>query len=194
MDAETLHRWQERQLIYQVNYVYESSPFYKWFYQRHRVDIGKVTSMEQFQQRIPIVRKDDLREYQELTGDPYAGLCCVPREQLVHTWVSSGTTGMPTLGGYTREDMAIAIEVYARNAYGSGLYRPGMRMLCSTAAWHWISPLYWILGDDAPSRIAAGGGFISTSQPSGAAHLAHGTFSARDAHQCQQRVDDAHSA
>ncbi len=143
MDAETLHRWQERQLIYQVNYVYESSPFYKWFYQRHRVDIGKVTSMEQFQQRIPIVRKDDLREYQELTGDPYAGLCCVPREQLVHTWVSSGTTGMPTLGGYTREDMAIAIEVYARNAYGSGLYRPGMRMLCSTAAWHWISPLYW---------------------------------------------------
>ena len=49
----------------------------------------------------------------------------VPREQIVRIHASSGTTGKPTVVGYTREDLEIWAQVVARSIYAAG-GRPGM--------------------------------------------------------------------
>jgi phenylacetate-CoA ligase len=82
----------------------------------------------------PFTVKDDMR-----AGYPF-GLLAVPREQLVRLHASSGTTGRPTLVGYTRRDIDTWAELVARclraagarpgdivhNAYGYGLFTGGL--------------------------------------------------------------------
>jgi phenylacetate-CoA ligase len=83
---------------------------------------------------LPFTRKDDLR-------DTYPfGLFAVPREQLARIHASSGTTGKPTVVGYTAADLDVFARVVARclamagaepgmtlhNAYGYGLFTGGL--------------------------------------------------------------------
>ncbi len=84
--------------------------------------------------RLPFTEKGDLRD-----NYPF-GMFTVPLEDVVRIHASSGTTGKPTVGGYTRADMEIWTEVMARtvssagvtkkdvvhNAYGHGLFTGGM--------------------------------------------------------------------
>jgi phenylacetate-CoA ligase len=84
--------------------------------------------------RFPFTAKADLR-----AGYPF-GMFAVPREQLVRIHASSGTTGKPTVVGYTREDIDTWADVMARSieaaggrpgdlvhvAYGYGLFTGGL--------------------------------------------------------------------
>jgi len=84
--------------------------------------------------RLPFTTKDFLRE-----NYPF-GLFTVPMEQVVRVHASSGTTGKPTVVGYTRRDIETWAEVMARslacggchrgdmvhNAYGYGLFTGGL--------------------------------------------------------------------
>jgi phenylacetate-CoA ligase len=84
--------------------------------------------------RFPFTVKADLRD-----NYPF-GLFAVPREELVRLHASSGTTGKPTVVGYTRADLALWAELMARslacmgakpgdvfhNAYGYGLFTGGL--------------------------------------------------------------------
>ena len=84
--------------------------------------------------RFPFLTKDDLR-----AGYPF-GLFAVPREQVVRVHASSGTTGKPTVVGYTRADLETWSAVMARSiraaggrpgdivhvAYGYGLFTGGL--------------------------------------------------------------------
>jgi phenylacetate-CoA ligase len=84
--------------------------------------------------RIPFSTKADLRETY-----PF-GLFAVPREELVRLHASSGTTGKPTVVGYTRADLDLWSDLMARsiacmggqpgdvfhNAYGYGLFTGGL--------------------------------------------------------------------
>jgi len=84
--------------------------------------------------RFPFTLKDDMR-----AGYPF-GLLAVPREQLVRLHASSGTTGRPTLVGYTRRDIDTWADLVARSlraagarrgdivhiAYGYGLFTGGL--------------------------------------------------------------------
>jgi len=83
---------------------------------------------------LPFTNKDDLR-----AAYPF-GLFAVPREQVVRLHASSGTTGKPTVVGYTAGDIALWAELMARsfacagarpgdivhNAYGYGLFTGGL--------------------------------------------------------------------
>lgn len=64
--------------------------------------------------RLPFTVKDDLR-----AAYPF-GLFAVPREKLARIHASSGTTGKPTVVGYTAEDIDIWATVVARSIYASG--------------------------------------------------------------------------
>lgn len=64
--------------------------------------------------KLPFTTKDDLRE-----NYPY-GLFAVPMEDVVRVHSSSGTTGKPTVVGYTREDIALWAETMARTLCGGG--------------------------------------------------------------------------
>jgi phenylacetate-CoA ligase len=64
--------------------------------------------------RFPFTTKDDLRRHY-----PF-GMFAVPREQVVRIHASSGTTGRPTVVGYTRRDLEVWAEVCARCIRASG--------------------------------------------------------------------------
>src|SRR6478752_5688859 len=68
--------------------------------------------------RMPFTTKADLR-----ANYPF-GMFAVPREQVVRVHASSGTTGKPTVVGYTREDVDTWSELMARSIYAAG-GRPG---------------------------------------------------------------------
>ncbi|MDD1712951.1 MAG: phenylacetate--CoA ligase [Methanoregulaceae archaeon] len=67
--------------------------------------------------KIPFTRKQDLRD-----GYPF-GFLAVPRNEVVRIHTTSGTTGKPTVVGYTRADLAIWAELIARNMTMIGLTR-----------------------------------------------------------------------
>jgi phenylacetate-CoA ligase len=68
---------------------------------------------------LPFTVKDDLREAYPL------GLIAVPHEELVRIHASSGTGGVATVVGYTRNDLEVWTQVMARALYGAGV-RAGM--------------------------------------------------------------------
>jgi phenylacetate-CoA ligase len=68
--------------------------------------------------RFPFTAKSDLRD-----AYPF-GMLAIPREQCVRVHASSGTTGRPTVVGYSAKDIELWAEVMARSMYVAGA-RPG---------------------------------------------------------------------
>ncbi len=100
-----------KQLIKQV---YQTNKFYKIKLQDAGVapdDIKKLSDIE----KIPFLTKNDLREYY-----PF-GLVCTEMDDIVEVHASSGTTGKPVVGPYTRKDVDLWGEVMARSLYANGL-------------------------------------------------------------------------
>ena len=64
--------------------------------------------------KFPFTSKADLRE-----NYPF-GMFCVPQKDLVRIHASSGTTGKPTVVGYTQHDIDIWSDVVARSIYAAG--------------------------------------------------------------------------
>ena len=80
----------------------------------HPDDLKNLSDLAKF----PFTVKTDLRD-----NYPF-GLFAVPREQVIRIHASSGTTGKPTVVGYTRRDLEVWAEVVARSMRASGT-RPG---------------------------------------------------------------------
>jgi phenylacetate-CoA ligase len=80
----------------------------------HPQDLRELEDLRHF----PFTTKDDLREHY-----PF-GLFAVPRAQLLRLHASSGTTGKPTLVGYTRADLDHWAQLVARSLRAAGA-RPG---------------------------------------------------------------------
>jgi phenylacetate-CoA ligase len=133
MDRGRLEELQSERLRALVRYVYERVPFYRRRLDQLAVAPHSIRSLEDLP-RLPFTRKSDLRdEY------PF-GLFAVPRGSVLRVHASSGTTGKPTVVGYTREDVDLFAEVNARslamvgaepgmmlhNAYGYGLFTGGL--------------------------------------------------------------------
>ncbi len=118
-----------------VRRVYERVPFYRAAFDRAGVRPDQVRSFDDIR-RLPMTRKVDLRDHY-----PF-GLFAVSMDQVVRVHASSGTTGRPTVVGYTRADLRVWAEVCARslaasgarpgdvfhNAYGYGLFTGGLGM------------------------------------------------------------------
>ena len=98
-------------------HAYANSPFYKRRFDEHGVhpdDLKTLSDLSKF----PFTYKTDLRD-----NYPF-GMFAVPREKLVRIHGSSGTTGKPTVVGYTKQDIETWSEVVARSIRASG-GRPG---------------------------------------------------------------------
>jgi phenylacetate-CoA ligase len=96
---------------------YENVPHYRAAFDRagvHPEDLRGLADLARF----PFTTKDDLRRHY-----PF-GMFAVPRQEVVRIHASSGTTGRPTVVGYTRRDIDIWAEVCARSMRASG-GRPG---------------------------------------------------------------------
>lgn len=133
MPREKLQELQLERLKRMVNRIYHDVPFYRNKFQEKGLMPEDVKSLEDLQ-KLPFTTKVDLRD-----NYPY-GLFTVPLEQIVRIHASSGTTGKPTVVGYTRNDIAMWSELMARclvaagagphsviqNAYGYGLFTGGL--------------------------------------------------------------------
>ncbi len=76
----------------------------------HPDDLTSLTDLERF----PLTSKADLR-----ANYPF-GMFAVPRDQVVRVHASSGTTGKPTVVGYTADDLEVWSSVVARSIYAAG--------------------------------------------------------------------------
>jgi phenylacetate-CoA ligase len=133
MPREQLQALQLQRLRAMAARVSERVPFYAKRLAAAGVTAGNIKSLDDLA-RIPFTLKSDLRD-----NYPF-GLFGVPMDDVVRIHASSGTTGKPIVGPYTRNDMALWGEVMARtltaggvrkgdvvhNAYGYGLFTGGL--------------------------------------------------------------------
>jgi len=89
-------------------------PFYRNNFREKNLDIAKVTSLEHIRD-FPFTMKQDLRD-----NYPY-GLFAVPLRDVVRVHSSSGTTGMATVVGYSRQDIDTWSDLVARILCGAGV-------------------------------------------------------------------------
>jgi len=124
---------QLRRLQRTVRHGYENVAHYRRAFDRagvHPDDLRQLTDLARF----PFTTKADLRD-----NYPF-GMFAVPREQVVRLHASSGTTGKPTVVGYTQNDIDTWAQLMARSiraaggragdivhvAYGYGLFTGGL--------------------------------------------------------------------
>lgn len=115
---ETMSRAQTKELQLErlkwlVNYCYERIPFYHKRLDEAGVKPEKFKQLSDIQY-IPYTVKEDLRD-----NYPF-GLFAVPQKEIVRIHASSGTTGKPTVVGYTRKDLDTWSELVARLVTAAG--------------------------------------------------------------------------
>jgi phenylacetate-CoA ligase len=96
-----------------LRHAYGRVAHYREAFDRARVhpeDLRELTDLGRF----PFTTKDDLRRHY-----PF-GMFALPRRDIVRIHASSGTTGKPTVVGYTRRDLEVWAEVCARCIRASG--------------------------------------------------------------------------
>jgi phenylacetate-CoA ligase len=113
MDRERLTKLQGERLHAMVERLYYNVPFYRGKFQENGIEPGDIKSIEQLKD-LPFTSKQDLRD-----NYPF-GLFAVPPSEVVRLHASSGTTGRPTVVGYTRRDLETWSEVVARSLTGAG--------------------------------------------------------------------------
>lgn len=107
IDRQSLEQLQLERLQNTVKWVYERVPMYRQRLDERNIRPQDIQSLRDIA-RLPFTVKDDLRDHY-----PY-GLFAVPMRDVVRIHASSGTTGRPTVVGYTREDLDMWSEAMAR--------------------------------------------------------------------------------
>src|SRR5690348_176159 len=130
---DELQATQLKRLQWTLRHAYDHVPHYRGVFDGagfHPNDLGSLSDLA----RLPFTTKKELRD-----NYPF-GMFAVPRDQVVRIHASSGTTGKPTVVGYTRNDIEIWATVMARSiraaggragdlvhvAYGYGLFTGGL--------------------------------------------------------------------
>ena len=108
---------QLERMRWSLTHAYTNVPHYKQSFDAAGVHPDDLKSLADLA-RFPFTLKTDLR-----SNYPF-GLFAVPRSQVNRIHASSGTTGQPTVVGYTKADLAMWDEVMERSLRASGL-RPG---------------------------------------------------------------------
>ena len=133
MDRNGIRHVQSERLRETVERVYFNVPYYRDKMQKAGLGPENIKSINDIA-KLPFTTKQDLRD-----NYPF-GLFAVPMSEIVRVHASSGTTGKPTVVGYTRNDISTWSEVMARTltsagadrndfiqvAYGYGLFTGGL--------------------------------------------------------------------
>ncbi|MBD2745489.1 phenylacetate--CoA ligase [Microvirga sp. BT688] len=117
---DELSAWQRERLAWSLRHAYENVPHYRAKFDAagvHPDDFKDLGDLAKF----PFTTKADLRD-----NYPF-GMFAVPQDQVARVHGSSGTTGKPTVVGYTKRDIDTWADVMARSIRASGA-RPGMKV------------------------------------------------------------------
>lgn len=132
-ERDRLQNLQLERLQKTVDRLYEKVPFFRGKLEQAGFKPGDLKSLDDLKE-LPFTTKDDLRD-----NYPF-GLFAVPMRDIVRIHASSGTTGKPTVVGYTAEDIQVWADLVARTivaaggsqddvvhvAYGYGLFTGGL--------------------------------------------------------------------
>ena len=133
MPREQMRELQGKRLHKIVDYLYHNVPFYRDKLQQMDIKPEDITSIDDIV-KLPFTTKQDLRD-----NYPF-GLQAAPQSEIIRFHASSGTTGNPTIVGYTRKDVGVWSECMSRCltafgvtrddlfsvAYGYGLFTGGL--------------------------------------------------------------------
>lgn len=133
MAADEREELQLKRLQEVVKHAYENVSYYKKAFDEVKVIPEDIQTLKDIE-KLPFTSKADLRE-----AYPF-GMFAVPQEDIVEVHTTSGTTGKPTVSGYTQNDIELWSEVMARsltmaggdkndliqNCYGYGLFTGGL--------------------------------------------------------------------
>jgi phenylacetate-CoA ligase len=114
MPLEEMQAFQLKNLQKTLTWAYERLPYHKNKFDNAGVAPQDCRSLEDLA-RFPFTNKADLRD-----NYPFR-LCAVPMHEVVRIHASSGTTGKPITGPYTREDVDQWAECMARNLFSAGV-------------------------------------------------------------------------
>jgi len=114
---DELRSLQLERLRWSLRHAYDNVPHYQRAFDTTGVTPEDCEALEDLS-RFPFLVKEDLR-----VNYPY-GMFAVPRQDVIRIHASSGTTGKPTVVGYTRNDINTWSDVMARSIYAAG-GRPG---------------------------------------------------------------------
>ena len=118
LTLDELRRLQLERLQWTVRHAYENVPLYRKKFDEAGVKPEDIQSLDDIS-KLPFTTKEDLR-----STYPF-GMFAVPMSEVSRVHASSGTTGRPTVVGYTKDDLDVWATVLARSLYAGGI-RPGM--------------------------------------------------------------------
>lgn len=113
LPSEEIKKHQLQKLKEQVKYCYVNSIFYHKKFDSVGLKPDDIKTFDDLK-KIPFTVKDDLKE-----NYPY-GMVAAKPEEIVEIHASSGTTGSPIVGAYTKNDLDIWQEIMARSLYTTG--------------------------------------------------------------------------
>ncbi len=114
MPLRDLKELQLKRLKKIIDYIYKNNRFYRERLKEAKIESSKIKSLSDIE-KIPFLTKQDLRVFY-----PY-GLVCTEVDDIIEVHASSGTTGKPVVGPYTRNDVELWAEVMARSLWANGL-------------------------------------------------------------------------
>ncbi|HEY8553540.1 MAG TPA: phenylacetate--CoA ligase family protein [Burkholderiales bacterium] len=106
-----------------TRYAYEHAPFYRRKWDEAGFHPDHLKSLEDFEEKVPVVTKAELREAQA-RAPMFGDYLCIPESEIFHIHGTSGTTGRPTAFGIGRRDWQAIANAHARILWGMGI-RPG---------------------------------------------------------------------
>lgn len=142
--VDELRDLQLQRLRWSLRHAYDNVPFYRQKFDAAGVHPDDCRSLADLA-RFPHTTKQDLRD-----NYPY-GMFAVPRERIARIHASSGTTGRPTVVGYTKGDLDTWADVMARSIRAAG---GGRATGCTWRTDTGCSPAAWAR-TTAPSGWAA---------------------------------------
>ncbi|MEO6199821.1 MAG: phenylacetate--CoA ligase PaaK [Cryobacterium sp.] len=120
MSRDEIQALQLRRLQHTVRHAYANVALYTRKFDEAGVHPDDIRTLDDVQ-RLPFTTKEDLR-----LSYPF-GMFAVPMTQVARIHTSSGTTGLPTVVGYTKNDLRMWAGLVARSLRASGV-RPGMKV------------------------------------------------------------------
>lgn len=115
-DRQQMQQMQGSALQAMIRRIYNYVPFYRNRMLEMGIEPGDIKGIEQLKD-LPFTTKADLRN-----NYPF-GLFTLPQSEVVRLHASSGTTGKPTVVGYSKSDIELWAEVVARSLTMAGIHR-----------------------------------------------------------------------
>jgi len=112
--ADKLKELQLERLKKLVHYIFKNNKFYNKKLKDANTKPNDIKTLKDIE-KLPFLTKQDLRNYY-----PF-GLVCTEMDDIIEVHASSGTTGKPVVGPYTKADVELWAEVMARSLYANGL-------------------------------------------------------------------------